>query len=90
MDNSSEQNIGQKQNKPDTYVEVEFQFEKDQRWYKTNMTMQEHAQMLSKGMLGNQLISRCALFYVEGTGVGLVYDFNLARQGQNPWIVKGE
>lgn len=86
MDNSLDQDIGQRPSDMIQYVSLEFQWNNNPRWYKTELSHAEYAQTMSKGMIDGKPISAVSLWY-EGEYC-LVYSFKEAGSGNNPWKIE--
>lgn len=95
MEASQEQLIGQKQNDPlvdrllanePAYVAMEFRWKNNPRWYKTELTHQEYADTMSKGMIDGKPIVETSLWYADD--YVLVYSFEAAGSGNNPWRIE--
>lgn len=90
MEISSAQDIGQKQNESITpsipTVSLEFRWNNNSRWFKTELTHQEYAQTMSKGMIDGKPIVEVALWYQDE--YCLTYSFSAAGSGNNPWKIE--
>lgn len=74
------------ENEAENYVSLEFQWNNNPRWFKTELTHQEYATTMSKGMIDGKPIAAVSLWY-EGEFC-LVYNFAAAGSGNNPWKIE--
>ncbi len=91
MELSSEQGTGQKlsdaRNEAEPkYVELALRWKNNPRWYKTDVTHAEYAELMSKGMVDGKSIAAVTLWYQDDSC--LIYDFEAAGTGNNPWKIE--
>lgn len=88
MESSQEQDTGQRQSKQETFLSIEFQWKNNKRWYKTEVSLSEYTEIMSAGMVDGKPIAAVSIWYQEETELCLVYNFEQAGMGNNPWKIE--
>lgn len=74
------------QKAPPVYVGLEFRWNNNPRWYKTEVTHAEYAEIMNRGMIDGKPISEVSLWYQDD--YVLSYSFAAAGAGTNPWKIE--
>lgn len=70
----------------EAYVNVRFRYASDSREYTTDLTMIEYCYLLNSGILDGKPLQYVELFSMDG--VDMIYDFQIAKQGMQPWRIR--